>query len=89
MKFCLVEVSSRSDIRNYVKTFPVLQVSSLTLGGHGHLDIPEEPEMLSDGREHPSEASVIVSSRYDIGNHVQFPHVLQFTFWILGGHGHS
>ena len=31
-----VKVSSRSDIRNHVKTPPVLQVSSRSLGGHGH-----------------------------------------------------
>ena len=30
-----VKVSSRSDIRNHVKTPPVLQVSSWGLGGHG------------------------------------------------------
>jgi len=31
-----VKVSSRSDIRNHVKAPPVLQVSSWSLGGHGH-----------------------------------------------------
>ena len=31
-----VKVSSRSDIRNHVKTPPVLQVTSRSLGGHGH-----------------------------------------------------
>ena len=31
-----VKVSSRSDIRNHVKTPPVLQVTSWSLGGHGH-----------------------------------------------------
>ena len=31
-----VKVSSRSDIRIHVKTAPVLQVSSWSLGGHGH-----------------------------------------------------
>ena len=31
-----VKVSSRSDIRNHVKTPPILQVSSRSLGGHGH-----------------------------------------------------
>ena len=31
-----LKVSSRSDIRNHVKTPPVLQVSSWSLGGHAH-----------------------------------------------------
>ena len=31
-----VKYSSRSKIRNLVKTQPILQVSSWSLGGHGH-----------------------------------------------------
>ena len=31
-----VKVSPRFDIRSHVKTPPVLQVSSWSLGGHGH-----------------------------------------------------
>ena len=46
-------------------------------------------EMVSDGREHPSELSVKVSSRSDIRNHVKTPPVLQVTSRSLGGHGHS
>ena len=46
-------------------------------------------EMVSDGREHPSEVSVKVSSRSDIRNHVKTPPVLQVSSWSLGGHGHS
>ena len=37
-----VKVSSRSDIRNHVKTPPVLQVSSQNLGGHGSGDVARE-----------------------------------------------
>ena len=43
-------------------------------------------EMVSDGREHPSEVSVKVSSRSDIRNNAKTPPVLQVS---LGGHGHS
>ena len=46
-------------------------------------------EMVSDGREHPSEVSVKVSSRSDIRNHVKTPPVLQVSSRSLGGHGHS
>ena len=46
-------------------------------------------DMVSDGREHPSEVSVKVSSRSDIRNHVKTPPVLQVSSWSLGGHGHS
>ena len=46
-------------------------------------------QMVSDGREHPSEVSVKVSSRSDIRNHVKTPLVLQVSSWGLGGRGGS
>merc|ERR1711915_234722 len=46
-------------------------------------------EKVSDGREHPSEVSVKVSSRSDIRNHVKTPPVFQVSSWSLGGHGHT
>ena len=46
-------------------------------------------EMVSDGREHPSEVSVKVLSRSDIRNHVKTPPVLQVSSWSLGGYGYS
>ena len=39
-----------------------------------------DQDMVSDGREHPSEVSVKVSATSDISNHVKTP---------LRGHGHS
>ena len=42
-------------------------------------------EMVSDGREHPSEVSEKVSSRSDIKNNDKTPPVLQFS----RGGGHS
>ena len=48
-----------------------------------------DQDMVSDGREHPSEVSVKVSSRSDIRNHVKTPPVLQVSSRSLGGHGHS
>ena len=45
-------------------------------------------EMVSDGREHPSEVFVTVSSMSDIRNYVKTPLVLQVSSWSLGWHGH-
>ena len=44
-------------------------------------------DMVSDGREHPSEVYVKVSSGFYIRNHVKPPPVLQVSSWCLGGGG--
>ena len=44
-------------------------------------------EMVSDGREHPSEVSVKVSSRTDSRNHVNTLLVCKVSSWSPGGHG--
>ena len=46
-------------------------------------------EVVSDDRDHPSEASVKVSSRSIIRNTVKNPPVLQVSPWSLGGRGGS
>ena len=46
-------------------------------------------EMVSDGKEHPSEGFMTVSSMSDIRNHVKTQRVLQVFSWSLGGHGQS
>ena len=51
-----VKVSSRSDIRNHVKTPPILQVSKSKRTWKFLMDL----EMVSDGIEHSSEVSVKV-----------------------------
>ena len=131
-----VKVSWRSNNRNYVKTPPILQVSSWSLGGRGgswwtwrwchmigiilqkllwkfHQDPTSETlsrlhlsskslleswktwrfltylVMVSDGSEHPREASLKVSWRLDNRNPVKTPPVLQVSSWSLGGHGGS
>ena len=120
-----LDVSSRSDIRNRVKSPPVLQVSFWSLGGQGHSwrtwrwcktgwnihqtvcesfikiwhkepcqDSTYPPsllsesrsflmdlEMVSEGREHPSEASVKVSSRSNMF------WLISRRFWVVGGGG--
>ena len=43
-------------------------------------------EVVSDDRDHPSEASVKFSSRINIRNPVKNPPVLKVSSWILGGH---
>ena len=54
----------------------ILNLSSKSLPGvQDDMDL----EMVSDGREHPSEVSVKVSSRSDIRNHVKTPTVLQVS----------
>ena len=71
-----VKVLSRSDIRNHVKTPPVLQSKSLP-GVQEDMDL----EMVSDGWDHPSKVSVKVSSRSDIRYNVKTPPVLQVSSW--------
>ena len=44
-------------------------------------------ELVSDIRDHLSEASVKVSSRSNIRNLVKTPPVLQVSSWRVGGHG--
>ena len=46
-------------------------------------------ELVSDIRDHLSEASVKVSSRSNIRNLVKTPPVLQVSSWKVGGHGGS
>ena len=45
--------------------------------------------MVSDGSEHPREASLKVSWSLDIRNPVKTPPVLQVSSWSLRGHGGS
>ena len=45
--------------------------------------------MVSDGWEHPKEASLKVSWILDIRKPVKTPHVLQVSSWGLWGHGGS
>ena len=75
-----VEVTSLSNIRNPVKTLPVLQDSRRFL---------MNLEVVSDDRDYPSEASAKVSSRFNIRNPVKTPIVLQVFSWSFGGHGGS
>ena len=131
-----VKFSSRFNIRKPVKTPPVLQVCSWSLGGHGgswrtlwwsqmEVNIEEKLPwkiqedwttetlsrlqlsskslleswrtwrfltylvMVSDGSEHPREASLKVSWSLDIKNLVKTPPVLQVSSWSLRGHGGS
>ena len=46
-------------------------------------------EMVSDGKEHPSEVFMTVLSMSDIRNHVKTPFVLHVSNWSLRGHGLS
>jgi len=71
-----VKVSSRSDIRNHVKTPP-----SLFLESRRTWRFLMNLEMLSNGRECPSEVSVKLLSRSYIRNHVKIPPVLQVSSW--------
>ena len=75
-----VEVTSLSNIRNPVKTLPVLQDSRRFLMNR---------EVVSYDRDQHSEASVKVSSRSNSRNPVKTPPVLQVSSWSLRGHGDS
>ena len=46
-------------------------------------------EVVSEDRDHHSEASVKFSSRSNTRNPVKTPPILQFSSWILAGHGGS
>ena len=86
MKF--VKFSSRSNIRNPVKTLHVLQFSSWSLVRTWWRFLMNL-ELVSDVRDYLSEAFVKVSSRSNIRNPVKTPPVLHVSFWSLGGHGGS